>query len=651
MSTADGGAGATAAAAGAAFVPGAMAPLPPGRQLLRAFFDLHARRYLPVYGIGLVFLIATNWLTVAIPGLVKNVFDAMQTRGGVGVDRLALWIVVCSVAVIVVRTLSRVLFFNPGRTIEFRIRNQLLERLLAKGGTWFRAVAHGDLVSRATNDSTFVRALVGFSVLQLLNLVLAAAMALFHMLATDALLTLLCLLPMSASLLVLRQGTGRMFQAMRDGQVELGALSDHILESYKGKAAIALGHAEPAFLALFDRHNRRYTEINVDVAALRCFVLPLAGQTGSVAIFILLFVGGARVAEGTLTIGDLAAFASYVGVLVASLVMAGWLIASLQRGMVALERVWEVLDLPADRVPGEALPAHDRGLHVQARGLTHRFADAAPDEPATLQDVSFEVAPGGVLGVFGAVGSGKTTLVALLSGELEPPRGTLTLDGVDAAAVDPGSRASAVAVVPQVAFLFSRPLRDNVAFVDRPEAIDDARVAAALQAAQLAEEVARMPAGVATLVGERGQMLSGGQRQRAQLARALYRPSRLLLLDDVLASVDHDTEERLLAAISAHRKAQRDASGRPATTLVIVSSRLSALRDADEILVLEGGRVVERGDHASLLAQGGRYAAADAAQRDGESEAGSATAPAQDAIGPVGAAGRPVHGAEAGGSA
>ncbi len=628
-----------------------MAPLPPGPQLLRVFFDRHARRYLPIYLLGLVFLIATNWLTVAIPGLVKDVFDAMQTRGGIGIDRLALWIVVCSVVVIIVRTLSRVLFFNPGRTIEFRIRNQLLERLLAKGGAWFRAVAHGDLISRATNDSTFVRALVGFSVLQLLNLVLASAMALFHMLATDALLTLLCLLPMSASLLVLRHGTGRMFQAMRDGQVELGALSDHILESYKGKAAIALGHAEPAFLARFDRHNRRYTEINVDVAALRCFVLPLASQTGGIAIFLLLFVGGARVADGTLTIGDLAAFASYVGVLVASLVMAGWLIASLQRGMVALERVWEVLDLPADRVSGEALPALDCGMHVRAQGLSHRFADAAPDEPSTLQELNFEIAPGGVLGIFGAVGAGKSTLVALLSGELEPQKGSLTLDGVDAATLDPGSRARAVAVVPQVAFLFSRPLRDNVAFVDRPEAIDDARVAAALQAAQLADEVARMPAGVETLVGERGQMLSGGQRQRAQLARALYRPSRLLLLDDVLASVDHDTEEKLLTAISAHRKARRDEAGRPATTLVIVSSRLSALRDADEILVLDGGRIIERGDHAALLAQGGRYAAADAAQRDREAEAESAAAPAAVATLPFSALAGQAQVALAGGGA
>lgn len=578
--------------------------------MLKLFFDSFARRYLGVYVLGIGFLLATNWLTVAIPGLVRDTFNALEARAADKIDRLALLIVLCSVLVIVVRTLSRVLFFNPGRTIEFRVRNQMLERLLSMGGAWFRRVAHGDLVSRATNDATFVRALVGFSVLQLLNLVIAASMALWQMLATDVTLTLLCMVPMTLSLLVLRRGTGRLFQAMRDGQVELGQLSDHILETYKGMSAIALAHAEPAFLDRFDRHNQRYTAINVSVTALRCFVLPLASQTGGLAVFVLLFYGGARVAAGELTVGDLAAYSAYIGVLVSSLVMAGWLIASLQRGVVALERVWEVLGLEPERVAsGATLPARPEGLTVRATGLSYRYPDAGPDDAPALADIDFDLRPGGMLGIYGAVGSGKSTLVALLAGELNAPAGALHFDGVDATTLQPAARSAAVAVVPQTSFLFSRALRENVGFVDPPAEVDQGRVVAAVAAAQLASDVERMPQGLDTIVGERGQNLSGGQRQRAQLARALYRPARLLVLDDVLSAVDHDTEDALLRAIAEQLGSRAE---RPST--VLVSSRLSALRQADEIVVLQGGRIVERGTHQALLEANGVYAAAFRAQ-------------------------------------
>ena len=550
--------------------PARLSELQPTRTMLRLFFDSFARRYLGVYALGIGFLLATNWLTVAIPGLVRDTFNALEARAADKIDRLALLIVLCSVLVIVVRTLSRVLFFNPGRTIEFRVRNQMLERLLSMGGAWFRRVAHGDLVSRATNDATFVRALVGFSVLQLLNLVIAASMALWQMFRTDVTLTLLCMIPMTASLLVLRRGTGRLFQAMRDGQVELGQLSDHILETYKGMSAIALAHAEPAFLARFDAHNQRYTSINVSVTALRCFVLPLASQTGGLAVFVLLFYGGARVTEGAMTVGDLAAYSAYIGVLVSSLVMAGWLIASLQRGVVALERVWEVLGLEPERLQtGATLPAQAQGLTVRATGLSYRYPDAGNDDAPALDDLNFELRPGGLLGVYGSVGSGKSTLVSLLAGELAAPAGALRFDGVDATTLQPSARAAAVAVVPQTSFLFSRALRENVGFVDPPDEVDEARVVAAVAAAQLASDVERMPQGLATIVGERGQNLSGGQRQRAQLARALYRPARLLVLDDVLSAVDHDTEDALLRAIAEQLGSRAQ---RPST--VLVSSRL-----------------------------------------------------------------------------
>ncbi len=623
--------------------PRRLSEVPPTGALVRAFAARYARRYLGVYALGVGFLVATNWLTVTMPVLVKDVFDRLQT--GIEADdmmptlirrvfhsqrstielaqinRLALWIAACAVAVIVVRTLSRVLFFNPGRTIEFRLRNDMLDRLLAMGGDFFRDVAQGDVVSRATNDATFVRALVGFAVLNLLNLVLSAGMALGRMLQTDVTLTLLCLIPMSLAFFVLRQGTGKLFGAMRAGQVELGGLSDHILETYKGMAAIAVAHAEPAFIARFDRHNRRYTEINLAVTALRCFILPLASQTGGLAVFVLLFYGGAKVASGALTVGDLAAYAAYIGVLISSLVMAGWLVASLQRGVVALERCWEILGLQPQRGHGtQTLPPSARGARVEIEGLTFRYANAGEDEAPALRDLAIHVPAGGVLGIYGAVGSGKSTLVALLGGELQAPAGSIAIDGVDIGALRTDALAEAVSVVPQSSFLFSRSLRENVGFIDPPEQIDDDRGARARAAAQLEGELDRLPKGVDTVVGERGQMLSGGQRQRAQLARAFYRGTRLLILDDVLSAVDHETEVRLLRAI---REQLGEGEARP--TAIIVSSRLSALRHADEIVVLEDGVIVERGRHDALVAAGGRYAEAFATQReDDDAEASAA---------------------------
>ncbi|MEY3012712.1 MAG: hypothetical protein RIT45_1447 [Pseudomonadota bacterium] len=622
--------------------PRRLSEVPPTAALVRAFAGRYARRYLGVYALGVGFLVATNWLTVTMPVLVKDVFDRLQAgieadelmpalirrvfhsqRSNielVEINRLALWIAACAVAVIVVRTLSRVLFFNPGRTIEFRLRNDMLDRLLAMGGDFFRDVAQGDVVSRATNDATFVRALVGFAVLNLLNLVLSAGMALWRMLQTDVTLTLLCLVPMSLAFLVLRHGTGKLFGAMRAGQVELGGLSDHILETYKGMAAIAVAHAEPAFIARFDRHNRRYTEINLAVTALRCFILPLASQTGGLAVFVLLFYGGAKVATGALTVGDLAAYAAYIGVLISSLVMAGWLVASLQRGIVALERCWEILGLQPQRGHGtQSLPAVEGGARVDIEGLTFRYANAGDDEAPALRDLDIHVPAGGVLGIYGAVGSGKSTLVALLGGELQAPDGTIAIDGIDIGALRTDSLAEAVSVVPQSSFLFSRSLRENVGFIDPPEQIDDARVARALAAAQLEGELDRLPKGVDTVVGERGQMLSGGQRQRAQLARAFYRGTRLLILDDVLSAVDHETEVRLLRAI---REQLGEGAARP--TAIIVSSRLSALRHADEIVVLEDGVIVERGRHDALVAAGGRYAEAYATQREDDAAEASA---------------------------
>lgn len=582
--------------------------------MIGQFLRLYALRYAPIYAVGLALLVATNWLTVAIPRLQKEVFDELAgARQAEVVHSYARWVAVAAVAVIFVRTGSRILFFNPGRTIEFRLRNEMLRRLLAMSPAWFRGRSLGDLMARASDDATYVRALVGFSVIMVLNIVLAAALAIYQMLRTDAWLTLYCVLPMLGAVVLLRMGVNLAMGMMRQGTAALGALSGTVLETYKGIAVVQGAAAEAAFVERFDRANDLYTQLNLKQTAVRTFLMPIVAVVGNLCIFLLLFVGGRHVIQGQMSVGDLAAYASFIGVLVGALASSGWVIGVLQRGAVSLRRVWDVASLPSDLPVGNLpLPQSDRGIHLRVKGLTWGHPDA-PDQPPVLADLSFEVRPGQLLGICGPVGSGKSTLVALLGRLAAVPPGMVSLDGVDLSAVAEADLRAAVAVVPQEPVLFSRSIRENIGFVDRVEQIDEARVLRAATLAQLDGEIARMPQGLDTVVGEKGLTLSGGQRQRLQIARALYRGFRLLVLDDVLSAVDHDTEERLLQVL----RAQIAASG---TSAVIASHRLSALARADEILVFadptgpQRGRVVERGNHGQLLALGGVYAGLWAAQ-------------------------------------
>ncbi len=614
--------------------PGTVAPAPASAGLaaamIRQFLDRYARRYALIYIAGLGFLVATIGLTVAIPTLQKQVFDTLTALESIrqllpfdalvpalgpaqaltmATVRPLVWLIAgAAVLVIFVRTLSRILFFNPGRAIEFRLRNDMLQRLLGMSPQFFKFWSIGDIMARAGDDVTFVRALVGFAAIMVLNIVVASSWAMVRMVRTDAWLTLYCVLPLLVSVVALRLGVARTFGMMGETQKALGRLSNTVLETYKGINVVQGAAAESAFLAKFDVDNDAFTALNLRVVAIRTFLMPIVAVVGNICIFFLLLIGGQHVAQGRMTLGDVAAYASYVAILVGALASGGWVIGVLQRGVVSLRRVWDVIELTTDLPIGDvALPTGGRGIHLHIQNLSYRHPDAAQNAPLVLDSLTLDLAPGHVLGVYGAVGAGKSTLVSLLARLHLPPRGTVTLDGVDLLDVARDDLRRAVAIVPQDAFLFSRSVRENIGYIDRVADIDDARVQAAVQKACLQGDLERLPQGLATIVGERGQTLSGGQRQRVQLARAFYRGYRLLVLDDVLSAVDHDTEAKLLAAIQADIAAK-------GTSAILISHRLSALAAADEIVVLDAGRVAERGTHAQLLAGAGTYARVWAAQ-------------------------------------
>ncbi len=566
----------------------------PNRSLRRlASYNWEHRR---LYALGACFLFLTNWLTASIPGQIGSAIDALQVGGTMG--RSVAAVAAMGAAVIVVRALSRIFFFNPGRDIEYRIRQQLFDKMMALQPAFYQQSGTGDLVTRATNDITYVRAMVGFAFMQTVNTAMAIPITAWKMAHISPKLTVLSAIPIALGVMVLQFGLHKMFTLQRRNQDELGALSDHVLSSFQGISTIQGFVAEEAFIRRFDQKVDAWFTTGMRLTMVRAIFFPFLVVSGGLATFLLLYVGAPMALAGTLSVGDIAAFAALLATLIPPLRSLGWMLVVWQRGRASWERIVDVLDAPVDR------PEGDRGIvrqpaggpHIAVKDLTFAFPDR-PDAPV-LQHVEVDMVPGSVVGVFGRTGSGKTTLLRLLARLLNPPRGTVLIDGTDILDLDLGAWRDEMRLVPQRPFLFSETIAQNIALDDSP---DFRSVTEVVVKAALDTDVESLQNGLETIVGERGIMLSGGQRQRTALARGLYHEASVIMLDDVLSAVDHVTEARLVAMLSAMER-----SGKT-PTVIIVSQRLSALRNADQILVLDKGTIVDRGTHAELIERPGVY--------------------------------------------
>ena len=575
------------------------------------FLARYAGRNVPQYALGALMLLATNWVVVRIPAIVGDTLNVLEAGGQAAASNardLALELVVLGVVVIFVRSLSRVLFFNPGREIEFRLGLDLFGHLLSLQRPFYMKNKVGELVSIASNDLMSVRLLVGFAGLQVCNVAVAIPMHLIQLWSTDAVLTAWVLAPVLVGAAYMRWTVKRFFGMVREGMVMLARLSDRVLEAYSGIGTIRAHATEEAALRRFEERNSAYLDLQLRIARVRAFGMPVLAFSGLVGTGIVLWVGGNRVVEGQMQVGHLATFTALLMSMVAILTSLAWVLAAVSRGIVSLRRVDGVLQTEDGLPDAREQLSVDTPPRLELRELQFTYPDG--DEPA-LEGLSAVVEPGHTLGIFGKTGSGKTTLVNVLSRVQTPPAGSVLLDGVDVTAVELAELREVMAVVPQSPFLFSTSLRENVRlsgsnpYRAREEKVDDPRLDTVLAAVALDDDVGQLPEGLDTVVGERGVMLSGGQRQRTALARALYRARPLLLLDDVLSAVDQGTEVRMVEAI---RNLRGGVAGERAPTTVIVSHRTSVLEHADEILVLGGGRVIERGTHAELLAAGGEYA-------------------------------------------
>jgi len=562
----------------------------------------YLREHLSVLLVGTLFLLATNAVEKAIPWLLKLAVDAFSSGNMAKVQETAVWVALLAVVVMGTRTLSRVFIFNVGRDIEFTLRGEVLAQLHRLGASFFGKSSAGDIMSRATNDLGQVRLLLGFGSMNLVNAIVAYASALVLMLAISPKLTLIALVPYPFFLLAMRYFVRRLYTVSQEQQKVLGKLSERAQEYLSGVRVVRAYTADAYEGQRFEAANRDAVERTMAVVSLRALMTPVLMGVSSLGTVLVIYRGGLMINDGAISKGDLLAFYAYFTQLIWPTMAAGYILSIVQRGRAAYARVREILDAEPDVREVEAPTPVERGPQGRlGRGalavdkLSFSYGDRK-----ILDEVSFELAEGGSLAIVGRTGSGKTTLAGLLARLLPTPTGSVKLDGHDITQLRLDELRKAVGYAQQESFLFSTTVARNIGFaLEDPDSVEGAaRVRAAAREACILDELEQLPDGLDTVVGERGVQLSGGQKQRVALARALLNGPAVLVLDDPLSAVDSKTERAILDALD------RASEGR---TLILITSRTAAAARCDQILVLDGGKVVERGTHRELSTRRGFY--------------------------------------------
>jgi ATP-binding cassette subfamily B protein len=559
-------------------------------------------RYRARYVGGIACLIGATSLTMIVPWLYRRAVDQITAGAGMAALLRTLGLIAAiAAAQAVVRTFSRFVIFNVGRDIEYDLRNDLFAHLERLPLAFYQQRQTGDLMSRLVNDVSAVRMLLGPGILNFINTPVYYVYGLAIMLSIDVRLTLAALAIYPVAFGLVKRTSALLMERSVRVQEGLADLSTRVQENLAGMHVVKAYAAEAAQIAAFERVNTRFQEQSLRLARVRGFIGPVMNVVGGVGALVVLWYGGRQVVAGRLSIGDLVAFIGYLHLLSWPTMALGWMLSVLQRGRAALGRLDELFAVePAiTSPPGATAIAPLRG-EVAFRGVDFRYPGQRDGTPV-LAGVDLTIAAGQTVAIVGRTGAGKSALVELVPRLFDPEAGRVLLDGRDVRTLPLGWLRRAVGLVPQEPFLFSRSLRENVAF-----ALDgglDGRAAGrvewAVRMAGLAGDVGDMPAGLDTLVGERGVTLSGGQKQRATLARVLAAAPRVLILDDALSSVDAATEREILERLRSFFRER---------TTVLVAHRLTTVKEADLIVVLDAGRVVEVGDHATLLARGGTYA-------------------------------------------
>ncbi|MBI2997813.1 MAG: ABC transporter ATP-binding protein [Deltaproteobacteria bacterium] len=561
---------------------------------LKTYLWRYWRRYL----LGAICLFATATLVMWIPWWIRAAVRIIERGGAVGdVTFYALIIIAAAVAQGIVRTFSRALIFNAGRDIEYDLRSDLFAHLQKLPIAFYHSQRTGDLMSRVINDISAVRMLLGPGFLNLVNAPLYYLYALVLMFSMDVRMTLAALVPFPLLIWAVRNFRGRILNASLKVQQQMAELSNHVQENLSGMHVVKAYTQEENQIHQFVGLNEDFQQKNLELARLRGLIGPFMQGVSGLTVFIVIWYGGIRVIRGDLMVADMVAFIAYLNILAWPTAAFGWMIALVERGRAAMERLEEIFKVePEIASPPVPQPLGDSGEGLEFRGVWFAYEHRTNGQ-AVLKDINFTLPRGRSLAIVGRTGAGKSTLVQLLPRLYDATSGEIRIGGRDIRTLSLSELRKSLGYVSQDPFLFSTSLRRNLAF-GRDSASGE-EIENAVRVARLDRDLDNFPQGLDTIVGERGITLSGGQKQRATLARALLLKSPIVILDDCLSSVDAQTEDEILNGLRSVLKEK---------TCVIISHRISAVKEADEILVLEEGKIIERGNHQELLLRGGFYA-------------------------------------------
>jgi ATP-binding cassette subfamily B multidrug efflux pump len=551
------------------------------------------------FTIGLLLVVASSAITSVIPWLLRRAIDAITAGAPLSkIWKLSGFIVLAAIVGGAFRYGMRELINGVSRWIEYDLRNDLFTHLETLDSAYFAQTRTGDIMARLTNDLSAVRTAVGPAVMYLANTITGGLFALFFMLRIDVRLTLLALVPM----LILPVLTIRMGKAIHDRfeavQEHFSTLTTRAQENLSGARIVRAYRQEAAEIARFGAINDQYLALNMSLVRLWGTLNPLFAFFGGLGAVIVLGAGGALTIRGTISVGSFVAFGMYLTMLTWPMIALGWVVNLFQRGEASMGRLAEIFDVrPAigAEEPVQQLPPAASGRTIEFRNVGFHYPSDPSGQPRwVLRNVSFTVPAGATFGIVGATGSGKSALIDLIPRMYDPQEGEILIDGVPTRTISAEDVRREIGFVPQESLLFSDTVGANLAY----GTLDSESAEWAAGVAQLDQTIEEFPGKYETVLGERGINLSGGQKQRASLARALARKPSIVLLDDALSAVDTHTEAEILRAL---REAM---AGR---TALIASHRISAIRDASWIIVLEKGALVEQGRHAELMAMRGRY--------------------------------------------